>query len=253
MFVEERQNSIIAILNTQGKVKVKDLSEEFNVTEDCIRKDLAVLEKRGLLKRTYGGAIKNRINTHDISVSQRIDKDIELKKIIAQKSMRLISNGDMIFLDISTANIELAKLLIKSDLDIIVVTNMIDIMLLYQSMNAKNIIFVGGRFSRILDGFVGCLTNEILSNYKFDVAFMGVVGVDLDKNVVQTYDIEDGLTKKMVLDVSRKKYMMLQSNKLFLEGNFNYCKVSNFTGAILDKELPETIKSQFLEYNLECY
>lgn len=253
MFVEERQNAIVSILNTHGKVKVKDLSEQFQVTEDCIRKDLAVLEKRGVLRRAYGGAVKSRINTHDLAVSQRKDKDIEVKKMLAQKAIALISDGDMIFLDISTANIELAKLLVESDLNVTVVTNMIDVMLIYRSMNVKNITFIGGTFSKIRDGFVGCMTNQIISNYKFDIAFMGVVGVDLDKNVVDTYDVEDGLTKKCVMDVSRRKYMMLQTEKLFLEGNFSYCKINDYTGAILDKELSEPMKKQLIEYNLECY
>ena len=50
MFMEERQEQIVVLLNRHGKVLVKELSEQFNVTEDCIRKDLAALEKKGLPK-----------------------------------------------------------------------------------------------------------------------------------------------------------------------------------------------------------
>ena len=57
MFIEERQLAIEKVLREQGKVRVRELSEMFQVTEDCIRKDLKTLENAGKLKRTYGGAI----------------------------------------------------------------------------------------------------------------------------------------------------------------------------------------------------
>ena len=57
MFLQERQEIILRELNECGQVKVKLLSEKFGVTEDCIRKDLKLLENQGKLKRTYGGAI----------------------------------------------------------------------------------------------------------------------------------------------------------------------------------------------------
>ena len=57
MFVEERQALIIEELQEKGRVKVKELSTKFKVTDDLIRKDLTVLEKEGKLKKTYGGAV----------------------------------------------------------------------------------------------------------------------------------------------------------------------------------------------------
>ena len=57
MFIEERQIAIEKVLREEGKVRTRELSEMFQVTEDCIRKDLKTLENAGKLKRTYGGAI----------------------------------------------------------------------------------------------------------------------------------------------------------------------------------------------------
>ena len=51
MLQQERHEQILARLNTEGKVKVKELANDFEVTEDCIRKDLTALEKEGLLKK----------------------------------------------------------------------------------------------------------------------------------------------------------------------------------------------------------
>ena len=58
MLARERQNKIVEMVNANGSVLVKELSEMFEVTEDSIRKDLSLLEKKELLKKTYGGAVR---------------------------------------------------------------------------------------------------------------------------------------------------------------------------------------------------
>ena len=114
MFTEERQATIVRFLLEKGKVRVKELSEEFQVTEDCIRKDLKALENAGRLKRTYGGAILSQDYPLERDVVDRRNYHLEKKKIIAAKAMELIKNNETIFLDISTTNIELAHLIASS-------------------------------------------------------------------------------------------------------------------------------------------
>lgn len=251
MFAKERQNEIVKMVNKTGSVKVKELSEIYQVTEDSIRKDLTLLEKRGLLHKTYGGAIKNRVNIHDLDVSQRRAKNIKEKQKIAQKALEYINNGDMIFLDISTANLELAKLLAKSLLNITVVTNMIDIMLELAIPCTVKVIFIGGSFGSGRDGFVGSLAISQITHFRFDTAFIGVVGIDLYDNSVTTYMAEDGLTKKAVMDSSRKKYMMLETIKFDMDGTYKYAKVDEFTGAIMDKEPDEAVREPLKDYHIE--
>ena len=100
MFLEERQDIILQMLARDGKVRVRDLSEEFKVTEDCIRKDLGALEKKGKLKRTYGGAVRIRENSHMLEVSKHRTTDVEAKQHIARAAVKLVHDRDMVFLDI---------------------------------------------------------------------------------------------------------------------------------------------------------
>ena len=87
MFVEERHEKILQLLYENGKVKVKELSERFQVTEDCIRKDLASMEGRQLLKRTYGGAVlrESMHPGHSTFVAKRKDVNTKEKRKIARK------------------------------------------------------------------------------------------------------------------------------------------------------------------------
>ena len=90
MFIEERQIAIEKVLREQGKVRTRELSEMFQVTEDCIRKDLKTLENAGKLKRTYGGAILSQDYPLERDVIDRRNYHVDKKMVIAAKAMTLI-------------------------------------------------------------------------------------------------------------------------------------------------------------------
>ena len=248
MLARERQNTIVEIVNREGSVRVKNLSKKFGVTEDSIRKDLAHLEKDGMLKKTYGGAVRVRTNSHDRYVSQRIGKNVKEKRVIAKRAYEIIQDGDVIFLDISTINIELVKLIVEADRPVTVVTNMIDaiLIMLYEKDTKTKLIFLGGKLNRGRDGFVGTITNRNISNYQFDKAFMGVVGIEVNRNRVYTYDTEDALT-------SNECYMLMEREKLSKDGNYKYAGIDEFTGLIMEESVEGTIMSKLKSYNIDIY
>lgn len=253
MLARERQNIIVETVNREGSVLVKELSEKFDVTEDSIRKDLSLLEKKGLLKKTYGGAVKNRVNTHELYVSQRKGKNIQAKQRIAAKAFQLLEEGDVIFLDISTVNIELIRMIVEANLKITVVTNMIDVMMSFTVPSDTKLIFVGGKLNKGRDGFVGAITNCQIADFKFDKVFIGVVGVETTENKVYTYDVDDALTKKVIMEAGNEAYMMLEIRKFAKDGNYKFAKLDEFAGIVMD-EKPETAVFEDLEkYNLQLY
>lgn len=251
MFLEERQEIILQMIESDGKVKVRELSEKFKVTEDCIRKDLGALEKQGKLKRTYGGAVRIRENSHMIEVSKHRQTDVEAKHHIAQAAVRLIHEKDMVFLDISTSNLAIAELLMKSERDITVVTNMIDILVVLSRNPKIRVIFAGGKLNKSRDGFWGGMTLDFISRLKPDIAFVGAVGVDVKENSVSTYDIEDGINKAAIIRHSKKAYVVAESRKLSTDGNYNYTTLDTLSGLITDAMPPEDIQEAADSYGVE--
>jgi DeoR family glycerol-3-phosphate regulon repressor len=251
MFADERRDVIVKIVEQDGRAEVKELSRHFEVTEDSIRKDLAILEKAGRIDRVHGGAIRKRVNPHAFYVAQRADKNREAKRTIARKALSLIHPADTIFLDISTSNSELAALIVETDLNIKVVTNMLDIMLRFTAPCKAELIFLGGAFNPEKDGFTGPMTIEGIQNFHFDTAFMGVVGVDTFSDSIETYQINDGMTKKAVLEQSRNKYLMLETRKFNEEASFKYATLQDFTGIILESPLSPKILKSLAKYNLD--
>jgi len=251
MFLEERQESIMNMLMREGKVRVKELSELFRVTEDCIRKDLGALEKQGKLKRTYGGAVVLRENIHTMEVSKKRNTDIEAKRRIAQAAIKLIHEKDMVFLDISTSNLAIAELLAKDQRELTVVTNMIDVLVVLARNPKIRLVFAGGKINKSRDGFWGGMTLDFISRLKPDIAFVGAVGVDVRENSVSTYDIEDGINKAAIIRASKRAYVVAEARKLSADGNYNYVTLDTLSGLITDSPPAEDIQRAAANYGVE--
>ena len=227
VFTEERQSAIEKCLRENGKVKVKELSEIFQVTEDCIRKDLKILENAGKLKRTYGGAILSQDYPLKRDVVDRRQFNLDKKRTIAAKAFKLIKNNETIFLDISTTNIELAKLLATSN---IVVSNMIDILQILATNPSITAIGTGGTMYQTVNGFMGAATIEVIKQYSFDRAFIGSCGVDMTDCAITTLGVEDGLTKKAAV-------------YSYFNDSYKYAYFDDISGIVTDEFPDDTIVS----------
>lgn len=251
MFAKERQDDIVEQVNQSGSVKVKDLSLKYQVTEDCIRKDLAVLEKKGLLKKTYGGAMSIRTNPHLYSSLQRKDMNNEERIVIADKVISLLKNQDTIFLDISRTHVEVAKLLNQSTLTLNVITNMIEILDILRHNKNISVIFIGGELNKERDGFWGGLSVQMIQNFKIDKAFLGVVGVDMNHGKMSTYYVEDGLMKQAVMKQSQMNYIVCEERKRREDGQFIYGNLEDLDGMIVAGSLNKDDQKYIKEYDID--
>ena len=239
MFLEERYEKIIECIEESGRVTVKELSKQFSVTEDCIRKDLRQLENRGKLKRVHGGAIPNRSHNDIKSIDERKDINIEQKKKISLKAMQLIKQHDVIFLDISTINLEIAKLLSKKDFNLTIITNMIEIAMELKNTNNIRIILVGGELNKKTEGIIGAEADRYIRKFTFDKSFIGVCGVNTEDGYISSVDLEDGNTKKTIMESSNKSYLVMEDEKFNYDEFYKFAKLSEITGIITESRLLE--------------
>ncbi|MDP4145018.1 MAG: DeoR/GlpR family DNA-binding transcription regulator [Bacillota bacterium] len=237
MFAAERLDEIINILHKEGKVVVKDLSNRFDVTEDCIRKDLKTLENKKLLRRTYGGAVLERKTAHSENIENRKDKNVDTKKIIAEKAYSLIENYETIFLDISTTNIILAELIAAGNKKVTIITNMIDVVKAFKTCCTSKVVCTGGIFNNELDGFTGAAAIDSISKYKFSKAFIGSCGVDIFDGSITTFDVEDGNTKREIIQSAKEVYLVMENKKFFIDGVYKFAHLEDVQ-AVITEERP---------------
>lgn len=235
MFLEERYEKIIELLEKKGRVTVKELSQIFNVTEDCIRKDLRELENRGNLKRVYGGAMIQRNHSDIKPLDERKNINIDTKRSAALRAVDLIEGGDIIFLDVSTTNLEMAKILNKMNIKITVVSNMLEIILELRNNPTIRTISIGGEFNKEVGAIVGAAANRYISEFTFDKAFIGVCGVNMDTGNISTLDLEDGNTKKTIIKCSNKSYILMENEKFNYDEFFKFASITDISSIITEQ------------------
>ena len=232
MFTEERQQAIIQLLNQNGSISVRDLSVQFDVTADCIRKDLKALENGGFLKRTYGGAILSKDYELGRELVDRRNVNQKEKRDIARKAVKLIQSGETIFLDASTTNLMLAQLLVHTSLKLIVVSNMLDILETLTPNPASSI-----------NGFLGIEAARSIQMYSFDRGFFGCCGIDQTDMTLTTLGAVDGLTKQTALKACRHKYIMMDHSKFDSNECYKFASLDDIDAIVTDREpLPELKK-----------
>ena len=128
MLAIERRNAIVTKVSAEGKVLVADLAKEFDVTEETIRRDLEKLDNDGLVRKTYGGAIKNESFNIDLPFHVRKQTNLESKQKIAALIGEMIKDGDYIMLDASTTALCVIKNILNKK-NITLITNSIEILL----------------------------------------------------------------------------------------------------------------------------
>lgn len=238
MFIEERLNKIIDILKEEGRVYVKDLSERFDMSEPAIRKDLQRLEKEGKLKRTYGGAILERGKSESSSIQTRLIKNTSIKNTLIEKAFNEIKDEEVIFLDISSINYLLAKLIIERNKKVTLVTNMVEISALINDNVDTELLCIGGTYNKILGGVIGSTAIENISRYRADKAFIGSCGVNVHESTLSNFDLEEGNTKKAIMNHSKKVYALIENEKFNLDGSYNFAKLEDID-TIITEEKPD--------------
>lgn len=251
MFIEERYKCILELLDQEGKIFVKDLSDRFNVSESMIRKDLQCLEKQNLLKRTYGGAINvSRQIMNEVGYIQRIHIDMDIKEKVAQKAYEMINNGDTIFLDASTISYNIAKLIAAGDKKVTIITNMIVLASVIETTENIHIIYIGGDYNSIAGGTIGSHAIDNIKNYHCNKAFVGCVGVNAENGNLSTSLSEDANTKRAIMNISKELYLLLLNRRFNIDAVFNFGKLSEFDSVITEGMPDESVINNLKRHNV---
>lgn len=208
MYRQERLNSIMDILKKNGYVTVKFLTEELHYSNATINRDLNVLEKQKLIKRSYGG-VEIEADTSNALVF-RYHKMKTAKNNIGKTASKFIKDGDTVFIDGSTTAQYIGKYITERK-NLTVITNNIALVT-YLSEYSINVICLGGRVVEIPSMLDGAETVENAMKYRADKMFFSI-GSITDDGKLGTGDMYYLLHKAMIKN-SGKAFLLIDSGKL---------------------------------------
>lgn len=236
VFQEERLEKILAMLDKENRLVTKNLLQRLNTTSVTIRKDLAILEQRGLLKRTHGGAIKTKKLYPGLALNEKEKINLDEKMRIAKRAAMLISEGDTIILDSGSTTSLLAKQ-IKQMHGITVITNAINIANEFLNTDI-DVILIGGSLLKDTSTLVGPLADGTLRKITADKLFMGVDGIDLEIGLT-TPNILEAETSRVMMEISGETILVVDSSKFGRRSLGVISKVQGIHKIITTKKLSE--------------
>jgi DeoR family transcriptional regulator, L-fucose operon activator len=247
MLVAERYEKIVQLVNERGSMRVSELSELCQVTEETIRRDLDRLEQAGRLRRSHGGAVSVKESQIELPYSEREIIRAEEKKRIAEEAIRHIQLGNRILLDASTTAWYMSR--IVPDIPLTVLTNSIKVAMELSSKERIEVISTGGLLAARSLSFVGPLAERSLDAYHVDKAFLSCKGVHLERGISESNELQARVKMKMI-GMADQVILMADSSKFGVQA---FAKVADMTGAgaiITDRELTDEAAAPFAELGI---
>jgi DeoR family transcriptional regulator, aga operon transcriptional repressor len=229
-------------LNKLGQVNVGILSKTFGVSEVTIRNDLAQLEKKNMLVRARGGAMKitqNYVGV-DYPLSDKQNKNLQEKKDIGKKAAELIEENNTIIIDSGSTTIEVAKNLSRFN-ELTVITNALNVATQLSEQKNLNVIVPGGTLRKNSLSLVGISAEKGFRNYFCDKLFLGVDGFDTQHGI-STPNIEEAHLNQIMIEISREVIVVTDSSKFQRRGFAFIAPVTKINVVVTDKGIPQEEK-----------
>lgn len=242
--IVDRSDRIMKALLRVGDITIPELVEQIEASAASIRRDLARLEKRGLIRRTHGGAtlvepLLYEPFRHDTSFQARELRAAEQKRRIALAAADLIQKNQMIGLTAGTTTTQIGRAL-RHRRDISVVTNAVNIGMELCNQSAIRTMVTGGTLSWAWTfAMAGHATLNYLREINLDKAFISATGFDVDRGV-STLETEEATVALAMLRQARKKILVADSTKFGHVSPAVICPISLINVLVTDSGLPDS-------------
>ena len=248
LYSDERQEEILGLIRQEGRASVTALASRFAVVGETIRRDLAELERHGLIRRVHGGAILADRAMAEPPIQARHDLMRPEKERIARAALAELPTDGSVFIEAGSTPSYLAGAL-PADCALTVVTNggyIASMLAHYQNLT---VLAVGGRVRPRSLASLDDWAQETLARLRVDVAFLGTNGLSVETGLT-TPDPAEAAVKRATLAVARHTVLLADHSKVGVASMLGYGSLSQIDTLITDKGLPVTNLREFQDAGL---
>lgn len=210
MLMISRQQELMEILKKERNATVSDLARRLYASEPTIRRDLAVLEEQGYLKRVHGGAVIGGAPDREIPYDERATEHEEAKIIMARRAAKFLHKGAVVFLDGSSSASHMIEPLREVE-DVLVVTSGARTALKLAECGIR-VISTGGQMITRSFSWVGSHAEACIRSMHADVVFFSCRGLS-DDGEMTDISIEEINLRKIMLERAKTKVLLCDSHK----------------------------------------
>lgn len=252
MYAAERHRAIVSLLRVRDRVSVTGLAQRFGVTTETIRRDLELLDERGLVQRVHGGAVPRVLDfAAESGLIERQGLNTTNKAAIARRALAYLPPaGGSVVLDAGTTTGTLALALPEGDQLPVIITNSVASASLLSARDIGEVLLLGGRVRGLTQSVVGTQAVEALGRLRVDVAFMGSNGLSLGHGF-STPDVDEAAVKRSMIRAARQVIALVDSTKLGSEALHSFARLEDVDVLITDAGLPQEARQKLAESGLE--
>ena len=210
MHLSSRQEEILALAKTQGKVLVEDLASHFQVTPQTIRKDLNDLCDAKALNRIHGGAVFPSGNENVKSDARRSMAAAE-KQAIGKAAAEIIPDNSSLFINIGTTTEAVGEALVDHR-ELMVITNNINVANRLRVYPSIEVVIAGGVVRGSDGGIVGEAAVDFIRQFKVDYAVIGVSAIDADGALLD-FDFREVKVAQAIMANARHVILVSDASK----------------------------------------
>ncbi len=246
MLKEERQQLILNEVALHNRVLLTDIAESLDVSIDTVRRDVKELDAENKLKKVHGGAISLGFTSY--GARNGTIYALEEKTIIAEKAIKLLRQGGVIFIDGGTTCLELARL-IPTNLELTCFTLSLPVAFELLAKPNIEVIFIGGKISKDAQISIGSHAIHQLSEIKVDYSFIGTGYVDSLYGLTE-FDWDIVQLKKAVIKASKKTVLLCISEKLNSQHRYKTCDINAINTMITELEPDNNLLNLFRNHDI---
>lgn len=222
-----------------GTVSMAGLCDHFDVSMNTVRRDIVRLLERGTVEKVYGGVSARRseqLTSFDVRTVSRSQS----KMRIGEKAASFVEDGDIIFIDSGTTTMYVVQHIAQCK-NVTILTNNLQCINMAMPYPNINVLILPGQLQRETNSFTGMDTITSLHNYHIKKAFMAASAISLTNGVTNSSSLEYEI-KRIALQQSEKKYLLVDNGKFDRTAMLTYAQLSDFTCLVTDVPPPEVYR-----------
>jgi len=239
MYAAERHQLLAQRARRDGRLDVGDMATELSVAPETIRRDLGILERQGLVRRVYGGAVAVERLDFEPGVAQRDQTNAAEKDRIARAALDELPERGTVLLDAGTTTGRLATLL-PVDRELTVVTNSVSIAAAVATRPNTTLHLLGGRVRGTTLAAVESWTLNALDGLLVDVAFLGANGFSAEHGCT-TPDIAEAAVKSAMVTAARRRVVLADHGKYGADQLSRFARLAEIDVLITDSGLDASV------------
>ena len=248
MLAEERRLKLSEWTRTEGRLDANAAANSLDVAVETVRRDLDVLQRRGVLRRVHGGAIALERFAHEYTIPERYGHNPDKKKLVGNVAASFIPDEGCIFVDGGTTTETLAPHL-RDKPGLLVVTNNLTLARLIADSTTQTYV-LGGKIRPATLSAVGAKTCEDLKELNAVVSFIGANGFSLAAGVT-AFDTDEALVKKTMMANSQERILVADSSKFGSTYPAKFAAFKDFDRIVTNIDVDENFTDAMVSAGVE--